>query len=398
MDYIITIPSYKRAKICKEKTLAVLEREGIDRKKIYIFVVPEEYEEYKSILGDYKIIKGVKGITNQRIFITEYFKIGKKIVMMDDDLKDIVYGLSKYKSLQDFIVSAFHDATFYKNYMWGVYPLSYEVYMKGKEMSFGLSYCIGAFFGMINRKIDKDLLDKDNNLKEDVERSLKYFLKDGLIIRYNRVGIETKYYGTDGGGNGKFEDRIQGATDASSKICDMYNDYCRMKFRTNGMPEVVFKKIENENSIIQPLEKVPEGLFDNLKEMLDDIVIPIKNNRMGFDVHRAMLFGLVYGRVSKKIQLSFDTICNPEIAEEIERIGKIICKDIPFTSVHLLHNTVAPRHRDGNNAGYSVLCSFGDYEGCNIVVNGKEYDASERPVYYNGAWLEHYNTPLISGN
>jgi hypothetical protein len=398
MDYIITIPSYKRAKICKEKTIALLERENIDKKKIYIFVVPEEYDEYNSLLGDYKIVKGVKGLINQRIFITEYFKEGKKIVMMDDDLKDVIYNLSKYKSLQEFIVSAFHDCTIYKNYLWGVYPLANEFYMKGKDMTFGLVYCIGAFFGIINRKIDKNLLDKENELKEDVERSLKYFINDGILIRYNKVGISTKYYGNDGGGLGKFGDRIEGAMKATELLCEQYKDYCTMKIRPNRMPEVVFKKIENENTIIKQLDKYPKNIFEDLENMLNEIVIPTRNNRKGFGIHHVMTFGLAYGRITRRVQPSVHTIQYPEIAEELERIGKIICKDIHFTSVHLLKNTVSPRHRDGKNSGFSVLCSFGDYEGNNIVVNGKEYDASERPVYFNGRWLEHYNTPLISGN
>ena len=45
----------------------------------------------------------------------------------------------------------------------------------------------------------------------------------------------------------------------------------------------------------------------------------------------------------------------------------------------------------------SLLVSFGEYTGCNIVVNEKKYDANCRPVVFNGALHEHYNTDDLEG-
>ena len=69
------IPSYNRVDILKSNTIAMLEHYKIPKKQIYIFVVEEEYQQYKDALPDYKnIIIGVKGLYNQRNFITNYFK------------------------------------------------------------------------------------------------------------------------------------------------------------------------------------------------------------------------------------------------------------------------------------------------------------------------------------
>ena len=56
------IPSYNRAG--KIKTLELLKKNNIDIKQIYIFVVEEEYEEYKKHYPEYKIIIGVTGLVN----------------------------------------------------------------------------------------------------------------------------------------------------------------------------------------------------------------------------------------------------------------------------------------------------------------------------------------------
>ena len=42
MDYVVAVPSYKRVDICRDQTLALLERLKVDKEKIYIFVADEE--------------------------------------------------------------------------------------------------------------------------------------------------------------------------------------------------------------------------------------------------------------------------------------------------------------------------------------------------------------------
>ena len=66
-------------------------------------------------------------------------------------------------------------------------------------------------YAIINRPnltaIQLTITDK-NGEKEDVERTLKYFYHDDIVIRFNKIGIKTKYFGKEGG-LGRFNDRIQ---------------------------------------------------------------------------------------------------------------------------------------------------------------------------------------------
>ncbi len=42
MDYIIAIPSYKRAELCRDKTLAMLRDNKIPANKIYVYLANKE--------------------------------------------------------------------------------------------------------------------------------------------------------------------------------------------------------------------------------------------------------------------------------------------------------------------------------------------------------------------
>jgi len=54
--------------------------------------------------------------------------------------------------------------------------------------------------------------------KEDVERTIRYFERDGKVVRYNKITMLTKYYGTTGGGLGNFKSRMQISRDVCLRL------------------------------------------------------------------------------------------------------------------------------------------------------------------------------------
>lgn len=264
-DYVICIPSYKRAEVCKDKTLATLHKHKIDPKKVYVYVAnKEDYDLYEKTLDKStynKLIIGKKGLVPQRQFIMNQWPQGKHIVFFDDDVQSIDLSLSprfKGHNLDYFIKEAFTETEKNKAYIWGVYAVYNPFFRKGrKEMTTDLNYIVGAFYGIINRPNLKSIqltITKENGQKEDVERTLKYFVNDGIVIRFNKIGFETKYYGKEGG-LGRFEDRIKPMMEASKKLKAKYGDYGNIKVRENGMAEFVLRKIPAKNGI--------EGTEDN---------------------------------------------------------------------------------------------------------------------------------------
>jgi|694.fasta_scaffold46443_5 hypothetical protein len=252
-DYVICIPSYKRSEVCKDKTLATLHKHKIDPKSIYVYVAnKEDYDLYEKTLDKNtynKLVIGKKGLVPQRQFIMNQWPAGKHIVFFDDDLQSIDLSLSprfKGHNLDYFIKEAFVESEKLHSYIWGVYAVYNPFFRKArKETTTELNYIVGAFYGIINRPSLNAIsltITKENGQKEDVERTLKYFLHDGIVLRFNKIGFETKYYGKEGG-LGRFEDRIKPMMEASKKLKKQYGEYGDIKVRGNGMAEFVLKKV-----------------------------------------------------------------------------------------------------------------------------------------------------------
>ena len=140
--------------------------------------------------------------------------------------------------------------------------------------------------------------------------------------------------------------------------------------------------------------------FSVLESLLKNITVQKKsltNNRRGFPIHRSITFGLTRGRFNGKTELSYFSKKYPDIYNKIVSLGNKWCP-IKFNSIHLNHNLVCPKHKDSKNVGESCLISFGDYTGCNIVIDDIIHDAKYNPIIFNGAELEHWNTNDLQGN
>ena len=269
-NYVIAIPSYKRSSLLKTNTLALLKRHNIPSKNIYIFVANEtEKQEYQNAISttDYKkIIIGVKGLYHQRNFISSYFKSGKFIVEMDDDLKEIyeTYNTRNTKTsttttkkkttittkkrtkhyqrlkpiinLNQFIITAFKTLKEHNLYLWGVYPV-FNPFFTTPTISTDLRFIVGPFWGFINRHNSPDLI-LTLEEKEDTERTLQFFTKDGGVLRFNGITFNTNYYSTPGGMQADRTDRKAAAKQSAHILHSKYPTLTTIQTRKSGMTEV----------------------------------------------------------------------------------------------------------------------------------------------------------------
>lgn len=407
MSYFIAIPSYKRADILNQQTLQCLNKNGIHKELINVFVTEEEYDEYLNKLNPAfygKLIKGHLGLIQQREFIENYYNNGTNIVSIDDDIKEIDLSLTEFPNLDYFFQQAFEELKKQKAFIWGVYPVFNPFFRKEKEpLTTDLKYIVGAFYGFINRKNNKALkLVLQNDNKEDVERTIKYFINDGIVLRYNRIGFKTKYYGTDGGGLGKLVDRVNSMKTSALMLYEKYPYLCKLKIRKNGLHEIVFNKIKAFTPILLPPINPSQDDLQYIFTLLESIVIPLNSNKTGrartFGNHRSMTLGFIKARVSRVYGLSRFSKRYPELYQAVKAFGETICP-FPFTSIHINHNVVCPKHLDPENVGCSMLVSFGEYQGCDITIeNHGTFNTNCQPIIFNGSTNLHYNTPLISGN
>ena len=209
IEYKIVIPTYNRQKELEEKTLSLLKKCQIPSENIYIFVANEEEKlSYESSLSPYykEIIIGVKGIAEQRMFITDYFPEGTKIVSMDDDLSKLSTisegKLEEVFNFGEIIEQGFSECEKHNCNLWGISPIGNPFYMR-KEVSTNLKFCIGHLFGYIN---DKSLKTVGKGVKSDYEFTIISWLKYGKVIRLNHICAKTKMYAK--GGIGSKADRM----------------------------------------------------------------------------------------------------------------------------------------------------------------------------------------------
>lgn len=140
--------------------------------------------------------------------------------------------------------------------------------------------------------------------------------------------------------------------------------------------------------------------FSTLYRLLESnklVKIVGSNSRCNFPEYMGGVFGLSRARFSRKngkrIDLSALSIKYPETYKEIIKIGEFY--KFPHTSIQVNKNLTCPPHKDRSNVGDSLLVSFGQYTGGEIVIDGVTKSAYHNPQIFNGHNLTHYNLPHI---
>ena len=284
-EYVVAIPSYKRPETLRDRTLKLLMKYNIEPNKIYIFVADKEQEKiYRDILPKKsynKIVVGVPGIKNIRNFMPKYFKEGQYIFYMDDDIYSLnecinTKGVEKkdnklieLKSLKNVINKAFNlcEKTGITN--WGVYPVFNPYFMKpttkkvNEYVSTNLCYIIGFMTGVINnRKAEIRTIDD----KEDYERSIKYYLKDNGLLRFNNITADTKCYKEPGGM--QVERTKQRIHDSAVYLTKVYPKLCTLNTsKKSGFTEIRLRdtRIEKPNIVLSNSGNIKEIKYPNKK-------------------------------------------------------------------------------------------------------------------------------------
>ena len=244
MDYKIAIPSYKRSETIKNKTLKLLNDYGIDKKRITIFVANKEEETiYKNSLQDeYKIVVGVPTIGKQRNYIEKYYEEDVLLMMFDDDL-DGIYRKNKKKLdavddlEEEFIFKGFNYCLKYNVNIFGLYAAANPFFMKRKIYT-KLCYIPGGVFGI---KVKHDpFLERVTNHGEDYEYSIRQYIKNKALIRFDYLTIKSKFFKEEGGLQTIRTKKY--IYDSIYQIQSMFPQYCKMYIRkSTGNAELRLK-------------------------------------------------------------------------------------------------------------------------------------------------------------
>ena len=396
------IPSYKRLDIIQNYTLAQLELFEIPKKQIYIFVIQDEYEAYKLAAPEYNIVIGELGLANQRNFITNYFKEGQMLVCLDDDLKAFqmldntqIVPITTAIQFKAFILRAFKLCYYNKAYLWGIHQTYNLKYMR-ESITFNFSFIVGHFWGCINRHLPELNLTMD--IKEDYERTIKYWLLDKVIIKLNYISASNAIYKTKGGLQETYPDRSHASINSCNILINNYPDYfqIRNKQLNNAKKSRYMElKLKNHSSITnfyKPLEKINIDcpIVKNLLDELNKANLPIYKKRENTGIGITHTFGM--NRARKKCGL-FNSPNNsryPDIYKAILAYAdKYVNPHIEYTGVQVNKNYKTKPHYDARNANIeSYIVGLGDYNNGKLILNSYKIDIKYQPILFNGAqWL-----------
>jgi hypothetical protein len=278
-NYIIVIPTYKRYNlISKNGSLNFLKKNNIPMNNIILFVANKEekdlYNKYvpKNLYSG-KIIIGIKGILNQRNFIINYFPKDQYIISIDDDIKDIMIKNNnklrsiKKKELHLLFKNSYHVMKESKANIWGINMVTNPFMMQNK-ISTNLGIIPAGFYGWIN---NPKMVNKiKNDSREDVERSVMFFDKDNIIIRYMNITFKTVMKKTEGGIQALMsqQKRLKMEDSYTKDLKKKYPNYCCQE-KNNGIRISLFrKKSKKKIKNINVLKKIS---VKNLKKNIQNI-------------------------------------------------------------------------------------------------------------------------------
>ena len=243
-DWVIAIPSYKRAETLRDKTLIVLQHYRTPASKIHVFVATKaEHDIYKATLkpGSYGHMHIAEpGMAAVRNYITRFFPIGKAIFSMDDDIRGFVeYSATArrnerpLRSLSDAITTGFAQARKTGFRLFGTYPIPNGYFMK-PTVTTDLRYLPGGAWGIIN---PGPILNITLDDKEDYLRTIMMYILDGGVIKFNGIAPLTVGYQGDGGMQ---EERTMNRIDASARaMVAAFPDLVKINLtKKSGKPEV----------------------------------------------------------------------------------------------------------------------------------------------------------------
>ena len=164
MSWVVAIPTYDRVDSLRKKTVQLLLSAGISAARIFVFADPGQFPTYKEALEPLglQVVKGRKGICNQRNAIMEHFKPGDRIVEMDDDISCLLTTTGALRSdrsartvpvpeenLEFIIDHIWEIGDRERCKLWGIYPTP-NTYMVSRTYTLGLAKSTGQMQGYYN--------------------------------------------------------------------------------------------------------------------------------------------------------------------------------------------------------------------------------------------------------
>jgi hypothetical protein len=247
-SFKVVVPTYGRHEAIGKYTMKYLRSTDVDLSQVYLFVAnSEEAEKYKSSNEDVNIVVGVKGLTQQRKFISEYFDPGTRLLSLDDDVSGLqrLVLLEKLDSLQkpldfpcklelvtdlvQFVENGWELAADREVELWGAYQVANKGFLHPKVKT-GALFIMGHFFSFL---AGDNVFDEivEYPCKDDVFWSIWHHVNRKGTLRFDNYCVKSKAHSGSGGTNEDMLAKLQINNDTCEAICAKYPEIASIKMR-----------------------------------------------------------------------------------------------------------------------------------------------------------------------
>lgn len=247
MDYVIAIPSYKRAN--KQLTLDYLERIGWNKELTMMSVQTEEdYRDYQNAGIDKRVGKLIyrqgDNLSDNLNTLLEANPVGSKILFLDDDCYSIqklengkLKDLETVKEIDDLVEYGFNLAEKHKTIVWGGYPCPNAFFMRDAYRDRFI--VVSAMIGIINTELR---FDRTFPTKMDFEFCCQVIRKYGACIRLDNYTAKSQSHSK--GGCFEFWQDEKEVVDTANRLVKKYPDLIKSNPARVGEVKMAEKKYE----------------------------------------------------------------------------------------------------------------------------------------------------------
>tara|TARA_R110001632_G_scaffold231708_1_gene370825 strand:+ start:1133 stop:1852 length:720 start_codon:yes stop_codon:yes gene_type:complete len=235
--YQIVIPSYNRLDIFKRKTYKFLQSHNLLSHTTLFLQSDQDEEDYK--IFNLPIIRSPQGLVETLNFITDYYPVDTHLWLLHDDVSKLINLDNKEPdNISDLITGCFNSMVLHNANLAGFYPTANTFFMsKAKELTTDCRFIHDPCCLIINQLI---YCTPELRHKVDFERTILYFKRDNIVLRFNHLAPRTSYNPKTKGGVG-FRTAEKEQTSALL-LKETYPEYIKyIKTHKHGSTSLVLK-------------------------------------------------------------------------------------------------------------------------------------------------------------
>lgn len=247
-SFKICVPTYGRPDGVRKHILNYLEKTDIDLSRVTLFVAgDQEAEKYQSVNPDYNIVVGVKGLVQQRQFISNYYDKGTPVFSFDDDVSAIeqlellapLAGTQKpldhpsrletLIELDAVIERGFRMAERREIGLWGFYSVRNKGFLHPKVTT-GLKFIMGHAMAFYAGDPAFERI-QEYPMKDDYYLSLWHQVHGNGTLRFDNICTKAKQHSGAGGTCEDLEAKLKVNNDTVDKIVGEFSELASVKMR-----------------------------------------------------------------------------------------------------------------------------------------------------------------------